>query len=130
MWDGGNDEERVVDDPSAADVRNAVRALDGSRNDLYLTSSHDTNWGQNDVPWLGVCGGPHLFSVSYNVTATNEFYTAVQPDGGDEPVELICGGQNSEFPRYQLVGPNVAVAVAIAFAATGKRLQDVEWERQ
>lgn len=63
------------------------------------------------------------------MTARDEFYIAVNSGAGDDTVDIICGGQNSEFARYQLVNFEVAVAVAVAFATTGKRLETVEWER-
>ncbi len=130
MWDGVSSNDVIVRAPSDSDIEMAVRSLNGrTRNDLYLTTADETDWGQDDRPWLGVCGGPDVFNVSYNVTADDEFYTVVQRQAGDEVVEIVCGGQSGEFPRYMLVGVEVAVAVAVRFAANGQRLETVDWER-
>lgn len=131
VWSGVTSQDFVVHQPSAADIEGAVQALNGqSRNDVYVTADDDPDWGQDEQPWLGVCGGPDVFHVTYNVTARDEFYTAVQQGAGDDAVEIVCGGQTSAFARYQLVGFDVAVAVAMAFATTGERLDTVDWERR
>lgn len=111
-------------DPSWEDVEQAIKALDGEvRNDLYLAQ------GLGDPEtFLCVGGGNGKYLVSGSVEG-KRFPTVVIPDGSDEIVSLIVGGQLSEFPRRFIVDLNTALTAAKAFFESGRFGEgDVVWE--
>lgn len=117
-----NPEERA--NPSWKDVEQAIKALDGeARNDLYLAP------GRGDPEtFLCVGGGNGKYFVSGSIEG-ERFPTVVDPDGSDEVVSLIVGGQLSEFPRRFVVDLNTALTGAKAFFESGRLGEgDVVWE--
>lgn len=65
----GSDEE--VADTSMEDITEAIRSLDGATRSLVMIDAGD------EVPHLGVGGGPHLFVV-YATYDNLQFYSAAR----------------------------------------------------
>ena len=124
-WHGGTYDEREVRQPSWADVEDAIRALNGrDLNDLYL------NLG--DPAWMGIGGGDGKYLVSATFSrGTNDesHFVAYDRTRADQPpVDIVVGGQLSDYPAHQIVDLSRALAAARAFVESGTRSGGIEWE--
>jgi Immunity protein Imm1 len=124
-WNGGTHAERHVREPSAADVEDAIRALNGrDLNDLYLNL--------DDPTWMGIGGGAgkYLVSVTFKFGTNDErhFVACDRTRTGQPPVDMVVGGQPSDYPAHQIVDLSHALVAARTFVQSGTLSADIEWE--
>ena len=94
-------------DPSWVDIEAAIEALDGeARNDLYLCPD-----AANPETYLAVGGGDGSYVV-HGCINNERFPTVVRPDGSEDVVELMVGGQWCDFPGRMVVDLGTAIAAA------------------
>jgi hypothetical protein len=115
-WTRGRRSDREVSDPSLADVRDAIDALDGQeRNDVYLVATATA-----PTPYLCVGGGAGRYLVT-GVAAEDRFPTLVDPDGSAEPEVLLrVGGQDGAYPGNWIHTLETAMRAAEHFWETGQ----------
>ncbi|MFE2419004.1 hypothetical protein [Streptomyces hokutonensis] len=96
------------DDPSVADVTEALARLDGKRRtEISIV---------DDAPFrfLTISGGPDLFLVTGELEDGGILHLK-DPNGDEQEIGLVCGGQLGKFPRSHLVTAKEAVQAAVDF---------------
>jgi Immunity protein Imm1 len=122
-WASTGKRDRVIKNPSWADVESAIRSLDNeSRNDIYLKpfAAQDT--------FLGVGGGAGRYIVHGSQNG-KRFPTLTDPTCiGEHLVPLCVGGQLAEYPARRIVGLEQALAAVRSFYEVGDFDCGVKWE--
>ena len=101
-WSGSHDLGWETADPTLDDIRNAIVRLDGRIFTEVVVRSADR------LRYLSVAGGPDLFLVTGELEDASLLHL-LSRDAGDFPVSLVCGGQQAEFRRSELVERAVAI---------------------
>jgi hypothetical protein len=119
-WDGPDEGELA--DPPATAVRRRVRDLDGHDRTLVTL---DRAGG-----YLAVGGSAEDgLVVHVEVGEGTQLWQALSPDtSSEEPVRVVAGGQPGDYPARVVTTLEVALSAAIAYAASGERASDVQWE--
>lgn len=121
VWREDGFDQVVVHDPSATEVADALRLLNGAeRNDLYLRSGA----GQ----WMGFGGGPGRVIVTYADDFEGPFSEAVGDLAPTETVTVFVGGQDVRLPAKKLIRVEDATVAAVAFLQTEQRPESLVWE--
>jgi hypothetical protein len=125
-WRGAGYTERSKDNPSWEDVEEAVRALDGDeRNDVYLEGPGEA--------MMVIGGGPHHYVISVDVPDDQvgvKHFSAVNPAARpDETIDVVVGGQLSDWPANLIVDLDVALSAARSYYRDGTLAASTQWER-
>ncbi len=112
--------ETVV--PSPRDVEQAVRHLDGNEyNDLYLRTS-------DAGTFLGIGGGAGRYMVAICKHGERFGQLLNTHDPSDVRERIMCGGQQTGFPRRHLVDLQTALTAAAHYLATAQAAPTLSWE--
>ena len=115
-WTGRSVTDRVISDPTWAEVEAAIRALDNERrNDIYLTPDPG-----DDETYLCIGGGNGRYVLT-GAVANEVFPTFVDPSSAAEPdVELVAGGQSGLFPANWVHDLETTIQAARTFFDAGR----------
>jgi hypothetical protein len=122
-WAGRSVSHTEVQNPTWADVEQAIRSLNNSeRNDLYLTPD------KSDLEtYLAVGGGDGRYLVTGSV-ANERFPTIVNLDKPSSPKELLLvGGQEGDYPANWIVDFETALHAAKVFYEAGAFAAGANW---
>ena len=121
MWGPADDDEEGSMEPTWQQVTDAIDRLGEEGSSMLLLA------GEEDVPHLCIGGGEDGQYILYVTHADGKFYSAVDPKGGDEPVQVRTGGEVREFPARLCVGEATVLRAARTFFETGELDKTVAW---
>ena len=101
-WSGSHDRGWEKSNPSLDDIRDAVARLDGRTFTEVVVRTEDR------LRYLSVAGGPDLFLVTGELEDASLLHL-LSRDQNDSLVSLVCGGQQADFRRFELVQRGVAL---------------------
>ena len=101
-WSGSRDLEWEASDPSFDGIRDAVARLDGRTFTEVVVSAADR------MRHLSVAGGPDLFLVTGELEDGRLLHLLSRGES-DSLVGLVCGGQQADFCRFELVQKGVVL---------------------
>lgn len=122
-WDGPIVHSDETDDPTLAEVEAAIGRLDGD------ACTEVTLAEEEPFAYISIGGGPELYLVT-GETSDEKILQLTDPEAGDKPVPLVCGGQLADFPRRDLVNRSQATEVASRFLAQGDYDPNLAWDIQ
>jgi len=113
-------DDQIKADATIQDVEAAVRGLDGDQRTLILV---ELGSGQT----LTIGGGPDRFVAEVTESDTERWAT-IDPTQGNEPVDLVVGGQLVDYPARVCVSREIVLDAVRAFVqANGQRSPNVTW---
>lgn len=121
-WDGLENEEWRIENPSRADLEQALLRLDGRVFTMVIVAG----LGEKH---LSVGGGDGRYVV-YATFDNLDFWNLLRPKALEEVVLVNCGGQEGEFPAKQVVSIDQAKAAGITFLELGELDPSQLWEKQ
>ena len=111
------------DNATLAEIEAAISRLDGADRSLVLV----------ELPsgmTLTVGGGPHRFVAEVAETDTTRF-AVIDPASGDDPIDLVVGGQLVDYPARVCVGREAVLAAARTFVRqSGARDAGLTWSME
>lgn len=97
----------------------AIQALDGADHTLVsLEGANKTH--------MAIGGGPAACAV-FATTDNQSFHQLIDPTKGNDNVEVVIGQQTHQYPAYFLVGKDLAIRAAKAFAEMGVLDESLPW---
>ena len=121
MWGPEDDDEEGSFEPSWEEVRQAIDRLGEDGASMVLMA------GEEEVPHLCIGGGKGGQYILYVTLADGKFYSAVDPEGNDQPVQVLTGGELREFPARLCVGEAIVLRAARTFYESGELEPSVSW---
>jgi hypothetical protein len=119
-WKGNINNELAIEDVSWELIEKVIRNLDGDTRTLVTLEGDN---GEN----MGIGGGSGLYIVY--ATLDNEiFYNLRDSNKVGNVIELVVGGQSSEYPSELCVNLDKALMAARAFSENGIINETLEWE--
>jgi hypothetical protein len=118
-WKGMSTEDWELDNPSPADVDEALDRLDAS---AYTMMSLECPNGRH----LMIGGGAGQYVVSATLE-TERFWVLLRAEPARGTVFLNTGGQEGDFPASQVVAKAQAHQAAHVFLETGEMDEDQQW---
>src|SRR6267142_2531190 len=113
-------DDQIKADATIQDVEVAVRSLDGDQRTLILVELPS---GQT----LTIGGGPDRFVAEVTESDTERWAT-IDPTQGNEPVDLVVGGQLVDYPARVCVSREIVLDAVRAFVqGNGQRSPNVTW---
>jgi len=128
LWDGEICEEGCIDRPKLSDVEGIILAMDARRRTIVTLYK-----GDDDI--LVVGGGDGRYVV-YMADSEGRYWNLISGAfaSGDllatDRVLLNAGGQEGDFPIYQIVNRSQAIQAITAFYREGLRDESQRWECQ
>jgi hypothetical protein len=114
--------ETVVPGPSRREVEQAVEDLDGVElNDLYLRTA-------DPQTFMGIGGGGGRYMVTICESGQRIAQLINSDDPSDVPEHIMCGGQQTTFPRRHLVDQQTALTAAVHFLTDAAADPALTWE--
>lgn len=120
-WDGVLNHEWQIDEPSEAELEQALLRLDAERYTMVAIVAGQENH-------LAIAGGRGRYVVC--ATLEDELWSLIVPATGLGTVRLNAGGQEGDFPAAQVVTLEEARAAGLVFLRTHKLDPGQRWERQ
>jgi len=113
-------DEQIRTDATVQDVEAAVRNLDGAQRTLVVVELPS---GQT----LTIGGGPERFVAEVAESDTVRWAT-IDPTQGQEPIDLVVGGQLVDYPARVCVSKQVVLDAVRAFVQqNGLRSPNLTW---
>ena len=113
-------DDEIKTDATIQDVEAAVRGLDGELRTLILVELPS---GQT----LTIGGGPDRFVAEVTESDTQRWAT-IDPTQGNEPIDLVVGGQLVDYPARVCVNKDVVLDAVRAFVeGNGQRSPNLTW---
>ena len=114
-------DDQVNPDATLHEVELAIRALDSARHTLVLVELPS---GKS----LTIGGGPNRFVTELSEADFRTRWAVIDPTRGDEPTNLVVGGQLVDYPARLCVDIHAVLAAARAFVSQdGARNQELTW---
>jgi Immunity protein Imm1 len=114
-------EDRVVENPTWADVERAIRSLNGKTR-TALNLFHDER-----SPDMVIGGGRRrLYHVMVGRRGVGPI-NLVNPSAKDDEIEMLIGGYGTDFPMWALVDLPTALVAAKTFWDQGKLDESLHW---
>ena len=120
-WHGSRNVETEVAKPTAQQIEDAIRALDGGVHTLLTISAPGRGH-------LSVGGGENALYVVYATRDGDCFFSACRITDSSELVRLNAGGQVGEFPANRCVDLETALSAASDFAETTELDPAIQWK--
>jgi hypothetical protein len=119
-WEGPKEGELA--DPPEEEVQRRIEDVNGHDRTLVTLD--------REGEYLAVGGSASQGLVVYvDVGESTEFWQALSPStSSEDPVIVLAGGQPGEYPARIVVTLEVALTVAVAYAASGERASGATWE--
>lgn len=114
--------------PTWEQIEKAIRNMDGSSLSLVLIEIDE------DHPYMSIGGGGDRFVV-YITSASMDDISNLQlindyPRGRETFIPVVSGGQEANYPTYQVVGLDTVLLVAKTFSETGEPDASCIWEER
>lgn len=120
--DGPDDNQpETVQSPSLSDVEEAIRKMDGIDRSLVMLGT------DGPVPHMGIGGGLRNWFIVYVTHDNQRFYNLRDDVSREGEIEMVCGGQTSEFALSKCVTLETAIAAARSFAVNGALAEHLQW---
>lgn len=120
-WNGVQCLEKIVPDPSGADVVRAIKCLDQERWTVATL--------QDKEKQFVVGGGKGQYVVYVAEGDLNFFNLTLSGASAQERIELNIGGQPGGFPANTVVGEEEAIACALTYLKTGGMDERFTWRQ-
>lgn len=121
MWGPEDEDEEGSPAPTWQELSQAIDRLGEAGRSMILLA------GEEEVPHLCIGGGKNGEYILYVMHADGKCYAAVDPEGGEEPVAILVGGDLKEFPARMCVGEATVLRAAKTFYRTGDLDESVAW---
>lgn len=120
-WSGRSCVQDEFDPPVTEDVEKVVEELDTKVRTLACFYGSDGSY-------LTIGGGAGQYVVIL-ATPGGEYWNLVaKGQDPEERVPLVCGGQEGDFPKRQVVDKDSALKAAKSFSLSGELDQSLKWE--
>ncbi len=120
-WNGTKNEETEIVAPTVHEIEQAIRDLDASVRTLVTVGA-----GGDVHMAIGGGAGRYLVYATYD---NQTFHSLVDLSAGSRGSQLLfVGGQEGDYPGHQVVGMELAIRAARAFAEAGMLDPELHWE--
>ncbi len=124
QWQGRCNRQRTYPQPTWRTVEAVIRGMDGRVSDLVMLEAEG---GMH----MAIGGGGAGCYVVHATLAGGDTHVVVDPakvSDRDHIVQLVAGGQVSEFPARMCVGLSAVLTAARAFAEEARLDKSLQWE--
>jgi hypothetical protein len=114
-------DDQINPDATLHEVELAIHALDSARHTLVVVELPSGKY-------LTIGGGPDRFVTELSEEDYRTQWAVIDPTRGEEPTNLVVGGQLVDYPARLCVDIHAVLAAARAFVSQdGARNQDLTW---
>ena len=114
-------DDQIIRDATLQEVELAIHALDGARHTLVRVELPSGKY-------LTIGGGPDRFVTELSEEDYRTRWAVIDPTCGEEPMNLVVGGQLVDYPARLCVDVHAVLAAARTFLSQdGARNPDLTW---
>jgi hypothetical protein len=118
-WRGNRNTDEVIESPPWIVIEAAIRSL--NQKERTLVAIHESESKQ-----MVVGGGGGIY-VAYVTSGDESFNKLTNPEGREEGVVLVVGGQEGEYPHEECVSLDTVLRAARTFADRGIMDPALRW---